>query len=268
MGMRAALIFPTLAFLCAAMYFILPAQSSCASTDLPASCDAGFMNQIKARAALSAEREMANARTIITKPDSVLEYSCFHNSLGHMLSGATLSQSDDFASQNFLTSLRPPSIPKTISLNVDTGNPLGEHLNNVVQKPLAAYLSDNFTGMGYGCGQMQAIWTGRSQCENFNDANFLTFEELASGDLRGCGAATDDVANALQSARNPAPEFATASFDAIAPQYDKTEPPGSSFVERCADIVPVPTGLKLENGQDEKTCLSPYCYYDGSVCKP
>lgn len=40
-------------------------------------CDADFMNQIYARAALEAERENVMIESIIAKPDSVLEYTCF-----------------------------------------------------------------------------------------------------------------------------------------------------------------------------------------------
>ncbi len=40
-------------------------------------CDVNFMNQIYGRAFLEAEREVVVANTIMKKPDSVLEYTCF-----------------------------------------------------------------------------------------------------------------------------------------------------------------------------------------------
>lgn len=42
-------------------------------------CDADFMNQIYAKAFMHAERENLMLETIIRKPDSVLEYSCFES---------------------------------------------------------------------------------------------------------------------------------------------------------------------------------------------
>lgn len=61
-------------FLFAVFVFSLPLN---ASAQMRESCDADFMDVMKARAGLEATREMEMAQTIINKPDSVLEYSCF-----------------------------------------------------------------------------------------------------------------------------------------------------------------------------------------------
>ena len=44
-------------------------------------CDADFMNQIYNKAYLEAEEENVQLETLLPKPDSVLEYSCFENAL-------------------------------------------------------------------------------------------------------------------------------------------------------------------------------------------
>jgi len=42
-----------------------------------AACDADFMNQIHARSFLEANRDIMISQLLVTKPDSVLEYTCF-----------------------------------------------------------------------------------------------------------------------------------------------------------------------------------------------
>lgn len=66
-------------------------------------CDADFMNQIYARAYLEAEREHTMLQTIIKKPDSVLEYSCFKgilNQYAYHLPGLFSETKDFSASEN------------------------------------------------------------------------------------------------------------------------------------------------------------------------
>ncbi|MCB1531527.1 MAG: hypothetical protein KDJ35_01530 [Alphaproteobacteria bacterium] len=65
-------------------------------------CDADFMNQIYARAALEAERENVMIESIISKPDSVLEYSCFETILNTAAYHAApiFSETKDFSTAN------------------------------------------------------------------------------------------------------------------------------------------------------------------------
>ncbi len=52
---------------------------------LPAACDSNFNDVVKARATLAATREVEVAQSFILKPDSVLEYSCFHENTGRVI---------------------------------------------------------------------------------------------------------------------------------------------------------------------------------------
>lgn len=66
-------------------------------------CDADFMNQIYARSMLHAEREHGMLQTILRKPDSVLEYSCFETHLNMAASRVprTFSETTRFSSEYF-----------------------------------------------------------------------------------------------------------------------------------------------------------------------
>ncbi len=61
-------------------------------------CDADFMNQIYARAFLEAERENIINETVIRKPDSILEYSCFDDFVSRAAdhAGPLFTETDEF----------------------------------------------------------------------------------------------------------------------------------------------------------------------------
>ena len=85
-------------------------------------CDADFMNQIYARAWLEAERENIMAQLIISKPDSVLEYSCFEQfkNATAAIAGPLFSESNHWWDK---------SIP--IDGHIGDGNPTWEHYPDV-----------------------------------------------------------------------------------------------------------------------------------------
>lgn len=63
-----------------------------------ASCDVEFADVLEARATLEAMRELEIAQTLILKPDSVLEYSCFHERNNDLDAVANIMFSDNVAS--------------------------------------------------------------------------------------------------------------------------------------------------------------------------
>lgn len=65
---------------------------------IPDSCDQDFYNVMEARSLLEATREMEVAETLILRPDSVLEYSCFNVRLDETGRAADLMFSDNVTS--------------------------------------------------------------------------------------------------------------------------------------------------------------------------
>lgn len=67
------------------------------------SCDGNFMNQIYSRAFMEASREVILSAQMIHKPDSVLEYSCFHQQVNMtaVYGGLAFSESTHFEDKHF-----------------------------------------------------------------------------------------------------------------------------------------------------------------------
>ena len=65
------------------LFLIIALIFSCVSVQAQdrESCDADFMAVLEARATLEGQREIEMAQTILAKPDSVLEYTCFAREL-------------------------------------------------------------------------------------------------------------------------------------------------------------------------------------------
>jgi len=63
---------------CALAVFV---SSAVSAQSLPDTCDGDFYEVMRAQSWMEAKREMEIAQTLILKPDSVLEYSCFNNQL-------------------------------------------------------------------------------------------------------------------------------------------------------------------------------------------
>lgn len=128
-------------------------------------CDADFMNQIYARASLEAERENRIIETIIRKPDSVLEYTCFESQLNNTAYHAPpiFSETIDFSTAeggelatieldgNLNDDYEPEDTPNIdnndivedleIEVYMGAGLPDGEtHLGNVLQELILASL--------------------------------------------------------------------------------------------------------------------------------
>lgn len=61
-------------------------------------CDGDFMNQIYARSYMESERQMVTAQSIVRKPDSVLQYTCFDKlaSVTATEAGSIFSDSEDW----------------------------------------------------------------------------------------------------------------------------------------------------------------------------
>jgi hypothetical protein len=102
-----------------------------AADDLPATaCDPEYMDALESRAWLEAQREITQNQNLISKPDSVLEYTCFNrflNQMSHNFSDRLFSETDHWGA---VTGITKKSTDDT--------------LENVVRTTMNAYLTRNF----------------------------------------------------------------------------------------------------------------------------
>lgn len=170
-------------------------------------CDANFMNQIYAKAFLEAEREVVISNSVMLKPDSVLEYTCYDQLAAYVATegGPIFSESDRW---HPTTVPNPNSTP--ISIDVYMGDTLlDSQIEALVLDSLNAYANgrgggsgdigsfsydflggtaagDNNTfsttvsGVGGVCDFMYAMYH-IAKCDDFalNSGGFMTFEEIA-----------------------------------------------------------------------------------------
>lgn len=115
-----------------------------AADDLPATaCDPEYMDALESRAWLEAQREITQNQNLISKPDSVLEYTCFNRFLNQMSHGFNvISQA---------TSTQPAVYDRLFSETGHWGAVTGinsrstdDTLENVVRTTMNAYLTRNF----------------------------------------------------------------------------------------------------------------------------
>jgi hypothetical protein len=177
-------------------------------------CDPQFMQAMSARAWLEAQREITQNQNLISKPDSVLEYSCFVGFLNRAAANFEIgglnrqfSETDAWTTAGFS----------------DTST--DDALNNVVASALINYLEGNFpdpqpylggridmdpvrpganpvNGGEYNCTVMAEVWE-KARCQNFaadrpDLDGFHDFFWYVNNDPRdlphGLGACTADAA--------------------------------------------------------------------------
>ncbi len=233
-----------------------------------AACDADFMNQIYARAFIESDREVAVAQQYVTKPNSVLEFSCF-----------------DTVAKEFLETYNPVFSADTSSPGAV---PEGRSYSNFIKLSVQSHLSTSYGHDYVSSGTGEAYSDELSPCDSLMSAQFLSrcanfdtlgegfysFDTLTNVDPRvgpygvSCPgtAVTEDL---LKVATND--EFKYAAFD-IFEEYPEqvTEP-------ACSD--PVGTGLFYEapseiswttlgeyifgssQAYEHKVCVNPLCTY-------
>lgn len=132
-------------------------------------CDGNFMNQITSRAFMQASRETVMSAQIITKPDSVLEYTCFDQYIAKTAhqAGPIFSETDQFANRGFalrsgtggpgdsgndegdgsIDSASPPACSASPCDTYTTQMPntqLDNRLRELLLDTLNAYITNNF----------------------------------------------------------------------------------------------------------------------------
>lgn len=262
-----------------------------------AACDPAFQTVLDQRALLQGAQDVEMAQTLIYKPDSVLEYSCFSQNVILMEQQAKILFSDNvtsptlFLGQSFSpqgestqpTFSSPPGpmgMPGEPQVNYAAPVPLDQGtfnaLYNIVRLPGASYLTGGFAPtMGGGrmgslpatCDTMAQVWQF-AKCSNFEKDNFRTLSDMAGKDLRQMPLPCDDPARtaliqaALKaSAPPPADPAKGGGAQSMRTFIDVLEAPEGA--SSCGAMPPIPTGVG-----DEKLCITPGCRAQGGSCVP
>jgi hypothetical protein len=256
------------------------------------SCMPQVREAMNARAYLEAERENLQAKNLIYKPDSVLEYSCFEQNL--RISGA-------FTGFEFSEAVLFFGIEDSYLHNMS----LDRAIYNVVFVSLSDFLYKNFwhrylgdrsdllalpdlDEKEYNCYAMSYVWN-KAKCLNYGEDRpledgFMTFEELATldEDIRDLPFPASCPGNVDWAALLQTAESLNEKRQTIPDDYEPNKvvdlqvplnviATHTDFTAACAP--PVPTGLYLPAMQafgvkdtDDFACTTPGCYYDGNAC--
>ena len=278
--------------------------SSAASADaLPSTCDAGFYDVMKARSTLEAMREMEVAQTLILKPDSVLEYSCFDLQLTKLGNAANLMFTDNAGSAVLFKN--PPRqysggsdpLPTISADEVTTPNmgqtaivrgpnpppfPPGfrgsEELDNTLEQVVGgsafSYVAGSFGhpfagglymgGISPTCGAMGLVWKFM-KCRNFSKKDFRTFSELSVVDPRDF----NSYLRCNDPDRSSRWNIQYIAADLAADVSSTIDPVVTDldFIGgNCGDAAPIQTGLIVSrNGSEyvDAFCVPAGCFYNG-----
>jgi len=247
-------------------------------------CDADLMNQIYGKAYLESERHNIMAETILRKPDSVLQYSCFDQvaSLTATVGAKFFTESEQWDDEQVLIEgeLNREDIDDTREVKINTymeDDRQDKSIKEVVLKSLKKYIDDNFrnednehrllggasaqtaepTGeihtSGYLCSLMRTIYY-EAKCDNFNvDDPFYSFRSLsvAVNDPR------EHPKNCRRINGNQKPidpdmidlaenkNFEYAAFDRITNTYLEDIFGPNKTEKTCDEVTPIETGVEF-----------------------
>ena len=262
-----------------------------------AACDADFMNQIYAKSFVEAQREIMMNQTIIRKPDSVLEYTCFDQILRDTaeIAGPIFSESPRFTGAT-VTNPDADDIEYTANLgdtNLDTA------LDTLVVASLNSYVGSNFShdfiggtaginnsiaanvaGAQTTCGMMEDIFF-LARCNDFGlDDMFQKLDYFIANDPRqlpaACNGGTQITQELLDVANNK--NFAYVNFDQTKTFLE--------FANATPCAPPIQTGITtfqvrlnvdlmgnvnrvVDDSYPDAVCANPGCYFDAGsgTCK-
>lgn len=277
----------------------MPVSSAYAQFEVPgptpadSPCDPKYYDSLKARAWMEAQREITSNQTLIFKPDSVLEYTCFDQFMYEMNRDAPKM----FSGHTRWGTILPPNSMLT-TLESVIGGAYDAYLESNFNHNLLggrseteAYTRDprgNPTSFGnYDCDIMGNIWQ-EAKCRDFiasEHDGFFTFDEYADTDNpdrrtlpNACGKIDrrwrDNIGWALvdSAAEDDPPEttFTPWVEDFIITfmaMLDPIQCNGPVTTEIFA-VIPIPTGITVIRSAGtpatypEKACVAPGCHYD------
>ena len=162
---------------------LLLSISGTAHAQAPSACDPEYMDALEARAYLEGQREIAHNKDIIAKPDSVLEYSCFHGFLEELAQDAENLFSE---SQDWGIILQPDSMD--IALTELVGNALEAYIDINFEH---GYINGRGANIGMndipvGTVAGSPLWPGSAICNHminaWNEVRSLNFQNAIPGD--------------------------------------------------------------------------------------
>lgn len=253
-----------------------------------ATCDENFLNSMESRAWMEAQREIEQNQNLIVKADSVMEYTCFDQFLGHwaqhyasfFMGGAAGGNVKGDISKA-LTSLVQEGLEKYIKSNFDHDY-LGGRDGTARSTPAKV------SSVSYSCSEMNKVWE-EAKCYNFQPASesqdgFKMFEELVSANSdprkypKGCKKDTR-WSDAHKVALLEPPWSTQDWIKNNLPSYKTIR--DFLDVNNCANIPPIPTGVIADAGPPpppgqqlgpgppvtsnltwpDAVCAAPGCYY-------
>ena len=254
----------------------LPSPSPTSST-----CDANIMRAIETRAWYEAQREVVQNQNLITKPDSVLAYSCFDQFLGILANAGTeLFSENTSVWGGAVAHISPTSLDQ--ALNVTAAIATNQYLNRQFNHsylggrgPSTNYGGPNVTPSAtYNCAEMARVWQF-AKCTNFAvrpEDGFMAMSYYRDNDPRSfpqpC-TETDprlatffpeafSVENATwRATHNP---VVRTTFQTV---YEHMQP-GS-----CSNARRINTGISYSIAGveiDDAVCINPGCVFDGTSC--
>ena len=229
-----------------------------------ASCDADFMNQIYSRAFMEGQRQNLLNETLIRKPDSVLEYTCFDAladdaapKLGEIFSETDRWNNFTIPIDGSLYDVNVPDVTINVDMMLPTG---GSRLENRIEEMVIdatlGYIDSNFSHSFLGgsgsddfaagelsCDNMESVWF-LARCRDFAvDDQFLSFQALTSLDPRllpqACTGGTQITTQHIDLSRNTNARFQYVAFDPDTPSYKNR----LAFISPC--LPPIPSGVMM-----------------------
>jgi hypothetical protein len=209
---------------------VLPAHAAAVPSHR-ASCDEDFHDVMETRAWMLASREYETAQEFLEQGrDSVLLLTCHDYSF------------DDFEGNEIVA----------------------------FEDAIDEYMVSNFPE---NCRTMNDVWT-LSKCADFDKADFINFMAGEYQGPRSCPDPSDrtDAWDAAVAASQPAAATPAASggMDAVVTYLERTS---WLMSDDCGTVEPLDTGVKYKTSpsdasyKDEKVCVKPGCYYNGSSCE-
>ena len=149
---------------CAALSLI-PSVAFAQADPLPKTCDASMHDLMRSRAWMEAQREVEVSETLILKPDSILDYSCFSD-LANSAKGITLFQEDIAGHVDSVLSAMNVSC-KTMADITET-----MRCTDADKAKILPSLTDLVDG------DIRPSCSGGTRDQNWADANDIVFAEL------------------------------------------------------------------------------------------
>lgn len=273
----------TLCFVSFVMVVAGNTHTAHAQTAAASACDPQYYQSLEAKAWLEAQREITQNQNLITKPDSVLAYTCFDLLAAQFAKEAKnmLSETQEFVGAPMLEGSLASQMGSVANGQLYMSNfnhkyRGGRHADGPYEWTNIREIVES--GDSYTCNIMASVWE-EAKCADFIEKDhdgFFTFAKYAADDdKRKLPLACASTPGWSKPNWNSKIESAGMTSDNTKTPW--TEDPAQTFFDKldptnCAASDPVETGIKIKlstgsaPGDNEFVCIQPGCYYDGSAC--